>query len=56
MQTRTRTELAAVWPPTTGVVHETGHRRQSALKAIRAKCFGDFEQGAPFQERSGVRP
>jgi hypothetical protein len=36
---RSRTELAAVWPPTAEVAHEAGHHRQSPLKAIRAKCI-----------------
>jgi hypothetical protein len=36
---RSRTELAAVWPPTATVARQTGHHRQSPLTAIRAKCL-----------------
>ena len=36
---KTRTELAAIWPPTAEVAREAGHAPQSPLKAIRAKCF-----------------
>jgi hypothetical protein len=36
---KSRTELASVWPPTSDVAREAGHRPQSPLKAIRAKCF-----------------
>jgi hypothetical protein len=35
---RTRTELAAVWPPTANAGREAGHEPMSPLKAIRAKC------------------
>ena len=34
----TRTELAAVWPPTASVAREAGHKPQSPLRAIREKC------------------
>ena len=33
-----RTELAAVWPPTASVAREAGHKPQSPLQAIREKC------------------
>ena len=36
---RTRTELAAVWPPTANAGREAGHEPMSPLKAIRAKCY-----------------
>jgi hypothetical protein len=29
--------LAVIWPPTSDVARETGHRPQSPLRAIRAK-------------------
>ena len=32
-------ELAATWPPTAAVAREAGHRPQSPLRAIRAKCL-----------------
>jgi hypothetical protein len=35
----TRTELAAIWPPTAAVSREAGHKPMSPLKAIRAKCY-----------------
>ena len=38
MQSKSRTELAAVWPPTANVAHEAGHKPQSPLQAIREKC------------------
>jgi hypothetical protein len=34
----TRTELAAVWPPTASAAREAGHKSQSPLQAIREKC------------------
>ena len=35
---KNRTELAAIWPPTSDVARETDHRSQSSLRAmIRAK-------------------
>ena len=37
--TKTRTELAAIWPPTSAVAREAGHKPQSPLRAIRAKCL-----------------
>jgi hypothetical protein len=36
---KSRTELAATWPPTADVAREAGHRPQSPLRAIRAKCL-----------------
>ena len=36
---KTRTELAAIWPPTASVAREAGHKLMSPLKAIRAKCY-----------------
>jgi hypothetical protein len=50
MQTRTRTELAAVWPPNVGAAREVGHERQSALRAIRAKCL-DCSAGSSAEVR-----
>ena len=38
MQSKSRTELAAVWPPTANVAHEAEHKPQSPLQAIREKC------------------
>ena len=35
----TRTELAALWPPTADVAREAGHKPMSPLKAIRTKCY-----------------
>jgi hypothetical protein len=35
----TSTELAAIWPPTSAVAREAGHKPQSPLRAIRAKCL-----------------
>jgi hypothetical protein len=35
---KTRTELAAVWPPTSEASREAGHKPMPPLKAIRAKC------------------
>ena len=35
----TRTELAAIWPPTASAAREAGHNAQSPLRAIRAKCL-----------------
>jgi hypothetical protein len=34
----TRTQLAAVWPPTASAAREAGHKPQSPLQAIREKC------------------
>ena len=31
--------LAAIWPPTSDVAREAGHKPQSPLRAIRAKCL-----------------
>lgn len=36
---RTRTELAAVWPPTAEIAEEAGHKRMSPVQAIRANCL-----------------
>ena len=36
---KSRTELAAIWPPTADVAREAGHKPQSPLRAIRAKCL-----------------
>ena len=36
---KSRTELAAVWPPTAAVSREAGHKPMSPLKAISAKCY-----------------
>ena len=36
---KSRTELAAIWPPTSDVAREAGHNAQSPLRAIRAKCL-----------------
>ena len=33
-----RTELAAIWPPTASAAREAGHKPQSPLRAIREKC------------------
>lgn len=37
--TKTRTDLAATWPPTAAAAREAGHVPLSPLKAIRAKCL-----------------
>jgi len=37
--TKTRTQLASVWPPTAKVSREAGHKPQSPLRAIREKCL-----------------
>jgi hypothetical protein len=34
---KNRTELAAIWPPTSDVAREAAHRPKSPLRAIRAK-------------------
>jgi hypothetical protein len=34
-----RTQLAAIWPPTAAAAHEAGHGPQSPLRAIRAKSL-----------------
>ena len=34
----TRTQLAAVWPPTATVSREAGHKPMSPLESIREKC------------------
>ena len=34
-----RTELAAVWPPSSAVCTAAGHERMRPLAAIRAKCL-----------------
>jgi hypothetical protein len=34
-----KTRLAAIWPPTAEAVREAGHKPQSPLRAIRAKCL-----------------
>ncbi|UPT98886.1 hypothetical protein J4G48_0012890 [Bradyrhizobium barranii subsp. apii] len=39
MSTKSRTELAATWPPTAAVAREAGHTPVPPLKAIRAKCL-----------------
>jgi len=46
----TRTDLAAVWPPTAGIAAEAGHERVSPLDAIRAKCL-DCSYGQPSEVR-----
>jgi len=38
MTSRTRTDLAAVWPPTAAVAAAAGHEPKSPMKAIREKC------------------
>jgi hypothetical protein len=35
----TPAQLATIWPPTSDVAREPGHRSQSPLCAIRAKCL-----------------
>ena len=35
----THTQSATIWPPTSDVAREAGHRSQSPLRAIRAKCL-----------------
>ena len=35
----TRTDLAAIWPPTAAVAREAGHKPQSPLRAIRDRCL-----------------
>jgi hypothetical protein len=37
--TLSRTQLAAVWPPTAAVAEEAGHKRMTPMQAIRAKCL-----------------
>ncbi len=37
--TLSRTELAAVWPPTAEIAEEAGHKRMTPMQAIRAKCL-----------------
>jgi hypothetical protein len=37
--TKTRTRLAAIWPPTAETSREAGHAPMSPLRAIRAKCL-----------------
>jgi len=39
MTEKTRTELAAVWPPTAAIAREAGHEPMTLMKAIRAKCY-----------------
>ena len=39
MNARTRTQLAAIWQPTSDVTREAGHTPQSPLRAIRNKCL-----------------
>ncbi len=36
---KSRTELAATWPPTAAISREAEHEPMSPLKAIRAKCL-----------------
>ena len=36
---KSKTKLAAIWPPTAAVSREAGHKPMSPLKAIRAKCY-----------------
>ncbi len=36
---RTRTELAATWPPTAEAVRQAGHDDAYPLQAIRQKCI-----------------
>ena len=38
MKANTRSELAAIWPPTASAAREAGHKPQSPLQAIREKC------------------
>jgi hypothetical protein len=47
---KTRTELAATWPPTADVARDAGHQPQSPLAAIRAKCV-DCSGGSPSEAR-----
>ena len=35
----THTQLSTIWPPTSDVARDAGHRPQSPLRAIRAKCL-----------------
>jgi hypothetical protein len=35
---KSRTELAAIWPPTAEVSRAAGHEPMSPLRAIREKC------------------
>ena len=37
--TSSRTELAAIWPPTASAAVEAGHSQMSPLSAIRKKCL-----------------
>jgi hypothetical protein len=39
MTDKSRTELAAIWPPTADVASTVGHAPMSPLKAIRLKCL-----------------
>lgn len=34
-----RTELAAVWPPTSEVCKQAGHHRKTPLQSIRERCL-----------------
>ena len=36
--TKSRTELAVIWPPTAAAARQAGHAPQSPLTAIREKC------------------
>lgn len=36
---KSRTELASIWPPTAETARAAGHTRQSPLRAIRTKCL-----------------
>lgn len=46
----TRTEQAAVWPPTAEIAQAAGHRKMSPMKAIREKCL-DCCSGQPSEVR-----
>ena len=39
---KSRTELAAGWPPTAANAREAGHEPQTPVQAIRKKCRTDF--------------
>jgi hypothetical protein len=55
MQSKSRTALAAVWPPTASAAREAGHQRQSPLRAIREKCI-DCSGGLDARLTSPLRP
>jgi hypothetical protein len=45
-----RTQLAAVWPPTAAVAATAGHDPKSPMRAIREKCL-DCAGGQPSEVR-----